>query len=382
VANDVRIQARLYTPFAYGSQFLGGTLVLSRSIQGTTLEIPVSAMRAGGTGALDRDFPLGAIVLTIDGPLTLSSVSLRCPPKAFVNLEKSDYEMDLVGEPSPQRVLSTASTQMNGSTSARSPTQGTKQPTPFFTPTQTPQPAAVCGNGIIEAGEECDSGIAILNPACENCKVVCSKAGGGASRLEAATTPSECGPPPTCVAPYKMCSSTSKHGGSQCCYDPETEDCVTFKSYGHPIAKCAPKKGSCKEPNAKECKSGKGDRACCPSDSTSECAQGGGVAICSFSACGPNQTPCTTATGLISEATLCCSNETEECTDTVEILGHRIKACAAKPTACVNAGGTVCMGNGTPRCCRAGTVCSPSVDGLANCVKSERTIPEPADATL
>lgn len=385
-ANDLRIQARLYNPFADGSQFLEGTLALSRSVQATTLEIPISAMRAGGSGTLDGDFPLGAIVLTIDGPLTLSSVSLRCPPRAFVNLESSDYEMNFVGDAPPLHAPSRASSQKDVGVSERIPPQGTKHPTPLPTPTVILQPPAVCGDGIIQKGEECDSGAAIANPACVNCKVVCpapaKKAASESGRPKTGSAPSECTPPPTCGAPYKTCSQASKRGGSLCCYDPNTEDCITFSSWGHPIARCVPKQGSCKDPNGKECKSGKGDRACCPSDSSSSCAQGGGIAFCSFSACGPNQTACATATGFRSEATMCCMNETEQCTKTIEIMGYLIQTCAANPTACANTGGTICMGNGTPRCCPAGTVCSASVDGFPNCVDKDRTTTVPVAAAL
>lgn len=382
----VKIQARLYNPFVDGSQFLEGALSLSQSVQGATREIPISAMRAGGEGEMEKDFPLGAIVLTIDESVSLSSISLRCPPTAFVNLESSDYEMGLAGEPLPRRGVSRATTQGDSGVSGKIPPQGAKFPTPSATPTPTPPPAAVCGDGIIQKGEECDSGAAIANPACVNCKVVCpapaKKAASESGRPRTGAAPSECTPPPTCGAPYKTCSQASKRGGSLCCYDPNTEDCITFSSWGHPIARCVPKQGSCKDPNGKECKSGKGDRACCPSDSSSSCAQGGGIAFCSFSACGPNQTACTTATGFRSEATMCCMNETEQCTKTIEIMGYLIQTCTANTTACANTGGTICMGNGAPRCCPAGTVCSASVDGFPNCVDKERTTTAPVAAAL
>jgi hypothetical protein len=340
-------------------------------------------MRVGGRYSQDDAFPLGAIVVTVDGGVSLSSLTLRCPSEAFINFESSDYEMGFVGESTSRRPISRASEQEKSRPAQLVRPQGTKIATPSPTPTHTPQPAAVCGDGIIQPGEECDPGASISQPSCVNCRVVC--AAPAKSTTKDGTRPksasaSSCAPPPTCGGSYKTCSQPTKRGGSQCCYDPQTEDCIAFSSWGHPIARCVPKSGSCQEPNSRECKSNRGDRACCPSDSQSSCAQGGGIAFCSFSACGPNQTACTTATGFRSEATMCCSNETERCTKTIEIMGYLIQTCTADPTACANTGGTICLGNGTPRCCPAGTVCSASVDGFPNCIDKDRTTTEPVAA--
>ena len=376
--NTGTISVRLYDPFSKGDRFLEGGLQLSSAISDLETAIPISTMVETGSRRIGADFPVGPIVITIDHSVSLSSVRLRCPPEAFVDLEKASIEF--------AEKPTTAKNRSAARSSVREPaSQATPATTPVVTPTATP-PTAVCGDGIIQAGEECDPGISNMGSSCVSCSIQCAAptAGKQAPKTLAKSAKAKpgCAPPPTCAAPYKSCSQSTKGGGSACCYDPKTEDCITFTTWGHPVARCVPKSGACTEPEGKECKSGKGDRTCCPSTPETSCAQGGGIAFCSFSACGPNQTACKTATGMRSEATMCCSNDTEQCKTTIEILGYLIQTCTANETSCINTGGTLCLGNGTPRCCPTGTVCSSSIDGFPNCVDVKRTGQSPESKQL
>lgn len=361
------IGVRLYDPFSKGARFFQGKIDLSDTLETVTKTIPLSAMTLMGSHKDGSDFPVGPITITMDRSVVLSSVRLRCPSDAFVDIESSNIDSAQGFRPAKNRTVGRSAVR-------QPPVQDTR--TAAATATPVP-PLAVCGDGIIQAGEECDPGTSNMGGSCVNCSVQCIAAAqgkGGAKTLgKSGKARPECAPPPTCAAPYKSCSQPTKRGGSACCYDPKTEDCITFTTWGHPVARCVPKSGGCQDPDGKECRSSKGDRACCPSTPEASCAQGGGIAFCSFSACGPNQTACKTATGMRSEATMCCSNDTEQCKTTIEILGYLIQTCIANETACVNSGGTLCTGNGTPRCCAAGTVCSSSVDGFPNCVDEKRT---------
>ena len=196
-------------------------------------------------------------------------------------------------------------------------------------------------------------------------------------------------PTPRCARGYRECAAED----SYCCYNPKTEQCLSYEKWGSGVAICGPKSASqCPSDKPKFCK---GDTSkdqnsiCCNEEDTCKWASNG-IAICEP----PVETckkPCRTLIGYSGAsncryADLCCeSNQT--CTPVFDIWNWVIpEECEHDPAEimlCItnqcdtSKGETTCPGkDNSIRCCSPGTTCAPSKEGTPNCIPNDR-LPKP-----
>lgn len=337
----------------------------------------------------------------IDKRIATLSVKSNPPAGSLAALEKKRKGTEALHADGILK-LSIVEECLNSDRTSALPLGATPTTTPLATPvttvtatvTVTP-PVARCGDGVIDENEDCDPG-AFSDPYCDSsCRAVCptsssssssssySDPSGFLSKTLRGSSPDGravdvCkNPPLQCAEPYKLClKDLGKKGSSSCCYDPESEDCVTHKEFGHPVAQCVPKTSTCSDPTPQECKSGSGARRCCKAAPAQTCGDGGGFALCSNSQCTADEEECKTDTGLTSSATFCCRKGKENC-NVVFVIPKlvNIRACEPIESECIKDGGTPCPGSGGKKaCCPAGKVCSPSSTGAPNCVDAGRVL--------
>jgi cysteine-rich repeat protein len=124
---------------------------------------------------------------------------------------------------------------------------GTPTSTPSSTPTDTPTPVPVCGNGIVESGEQCDLGTANCAPGvcCDSsCDADCQIIGRCTGNQACCTTAADC------AAGEGCCGNGTVEGDEQCDDGNRIDgDCCSARCQTEP-APCVPLPVACQGLNA------------------------------------------------------------------------------------------------------------------------------------